>query len=80
MVPGVDWEAGFPGFEVGARHGFGGGVGGEGHEAGGDVGVGREGEEEGEGEGVEGVVWWRGWGGHCSWLVMFWFDVDGLDD
>ncbi len=57
MVPGRGGEFGFPGFEVCARHGFGGGVGSEVHEAGGDVGVREEAEEEGEGEGVEGVVW-----------------------
>ena len=70
MVPGRGREFGFPGFEVCARHGFGGGVGGEVHEAGGHVGVREEAEEEGEGEGVEGVVWGCGCGGGHGWVCV----------
>ena len=66
VVPGCGGELGFPDFEVGAWHGFGGGVGGFVHEACHAVEVGDEGEGEGAGDGVEGVVvgWWRGGGGH----------------
>lgn len=65
MIPGRGGEFGFPDVEVCARHGFGGGVGGEVHEAGGDVDVGEEAEGEGEGDGVEGVVWGCRIGCHC---------------
>lgn len=61
VVPGRGREFGFPGLEVCARHGFGGSVGGQVHEAGGDVDVREEAEGEGEGDGVDGVV-----GGGCG--------------
>lgn len=72
VIPGRGGEFGFPDVEVCAWHGFGGGVGGEVHEARCDVCVGEEAEGEGQGDGVEGVVWGCGWGGHCLCCVG-WF-------
>lgn len=75
MIPGFGGEFGFPDVEVCARHGFGGGVGGEAYEARVDVEVGEEAEGEGEGDGVEGVVWSGGRGGRHCLCCVGWFGL-----